>query len=122
MAAPPHWLTDRQKEVWRYALETAPAGLLKNLDGSIFTVWVVASDAHREAAEKVAQFGMMVKSPGAGVPMQSPYLSMMNKQAQIMMKSASEMGFTPSSRSRVKIERPKRPGANPFEGLKELDD
>ena len=35
--------------------------------------------------------------------MQSPYLPIVNKQAQIMLKSAAELGFTPVSRSRVSV-------------------
>lgn len=122
LTAPPHWLSDRQKETWRYAIEAAPPGLLKRLDASVFTVWVVACDMHREAAEKVTQYGSLIKSPNTGVPMQSPYVSIMNKQGQIMMKAASEMGFTPSSRSKVKISGKPKSRNNPFEGLRELPD
>ena len=35
--------------------------------------------------------------------MQSPYLAIANKQAQIMTKAAIEMGFTPASRSRITL-------------------
>jgi phage terminase small subunit len=44
----------------------------------------------------------MVKSP-AGYPMQSPYISIANRQAEIMMRIASEFGFTPASRSRILV-------------------
>jgi P27 family predicted phage terminase small subunit len=47
--------------------------------------------------------GQVVTSP-SGYPIVNPYLSNMNKQALIMMKSASEMGFTPTSRSKVSVE------------------
>jgi phage terminase small subunit len=33
--------------------------------------------------------------------MQSPYLSHLNKQVEVMMRIASEFGFTPASRSRI---------------------
>ena len=33
--------------------------------------------------------------------MQSPYLSHANKQFEIMMKIATEFGFTPASRARI---------------------
>jgi hypothetical protein len=36
-------------------------------------------------------------------PLQSPYLAILNKQAQIMLKAAAELGFSPSSRSRVQV-------------------
>jgi phage terminase small subunit len=42
----------------------------------------------------------MVKSP-SGYPIQSPYLAIANRQAEIMMRIASEFGFTPASRSRI---------------------
>jgi phage terminase small subunit len=42
----------------------------------------------------------MVKSP-TGYPIQSPYVSIANRQAEIMMRIASEFGFTPASRSRI---------------------
>jgi len=36
-----------------------------------------------------------------GYPIQSPYLAIANRQAEIMMRVASEFGFTPASRSRI---------------------
>jgi P27 family predicted phage terminase small subunit len=53
-----------------------------------------------EATEMVHKHGAMIKSPN-GFPMQSPYLSHLNKQTEIMMRIASEFGFTPGSRSRI---------------------
>jgi hypothetical protein len=42
----------------------------------------------------------MVKSP-TGYPIQSPYLAIANRQADLMVRVASEFGFTPASRSRI---------------------
>jgi phage terminase small subunit len=42
----------------------------------------------------------MIKSP-TGYPVQSPYLSTANRQVEIMVRIASEFGFTPASRSRL---------------------
>jgi phage terminase small subunit len=42
----------------------------------------------------------MIKAP-SGFPVQSPYLAIANRQAEIMMRIASEFGFTPASRSRI---------------------
>jgi P27 family predicted phage terminase small subunit len=101
--AAPTWLSDTQREGWAYAIVNAPSGLLKHLDRSVLAIWVVAEDLHREAAEKISQYGLLTKSPNAGLPLQSPYLAILNKQAQIMLKAAAELGFTPSSRSRVQV-------------------
>lgn len=119
--APPSWLSDEQKTGWRYAMEHAPRGLLKKLDRGTLTVWVVAESIHADAAQQVARLGSLLKSKG-GVPYQNPYLSIANKQASIMMKAAAEMGFTPSSRSRVKVDSQKPTAGSPFANLKSLTD
>ena len=100
---PPSWLTQDQVTAWQYAIESAPLGLLKRVDRSTLVAWVVAEDLHRQAASKLNSGAMLIKTPN-GMPVQSPYLSIINKQAQIMLKAASEMGFTPASRSRVEVE------------------
>jgi P27 family predicted phage terminase small subunit len=99
----PDWLTDEQKAGWTYAIANAPAGLMKRLDRSALTAFVVAEDLHRQATVAVGKFGLITKSPSKGEPMQNPYLPIINRQAQIMLKAAAELGFTPSSRSRVEI-------------------
>ncbi len=100
----PAWLTESQRAGWAYAIEHAPRGLLKHLDRSVLVVWVVAEDCHRQAAQEVSRLGMLVKAPNTGVPMQSPFMAIMNKQAHIMLNAAAQMGFTPSSRSQISVE------------------
>ena len=97
----PEWMTENQKAGWAYAIAHAPRGLLKQLDRSVLAIWVVAEDLHRQASEQVEKYGMLTKAPNTGVPMQSPYLPIVNKQAQIMLKAGAELGFTPTSRSRI---------------------
>jgi P27 family predicted phage terminase small subunit len=99
----PDWLTESQKEGWRYAIENAPLSLLRRIDRSLLVAWVVAEDVHRHAAQKVAQFGLLTKAPNTGMPIQSPYLPIVNRQALIMIRTAAELGFTPSARSRIAL-------------------
>jgi P27 family predicted phage terminase small subunit len=101
--AAPEWMSESQREGWAWAITNAPHGLLKQLDRSMLAIWVVAEDLHREAAEKIAQYGLLTKSPNAGLPLQSPYLAILNKQAQIMIKAGAELGFSPASRTRVQV-------------------
>ena len=119
--AAPTWMSDSQREGWAYAITNSPPGLLKLLDCSVLAVWVVAEDLHRQAAEKVAQFGLLTKSPNAGMPLQSPYLAILNKQAQIMLKAAAELGFSPSSRSRVQVAPDPRDGPFANNGWRNRD-
>lgn len=99
----PDWFTHSQKASWDYAIENSPAGLLKRLDRSVLTAWVIAEDNHRFASQQLQTNGMVFISPN-GHEVQSPYVGILNTQAQMMTKCASEMGFTPTSRSRIVID------------------
>jgi P27 family predicted phage terminase small subunit len=99
----PSWLTTEQRAGYRYAVRHAPAGLLKKLDRSVLIVWVVAQSLHRNATEQVEKFGLVIKSPVKGEPMQNPFLSIINRQAVIMLRAADHLGFTPASRSKIQL-------------------
>ena len=103
LGEPPEHLSEGAKEAWRYAIKCAPPGLLSTLDGSVLMIWACAADLFNKAQAGLAKTGLLIKSPEGGFPMQSPYLAIANKQAQIMQKAATEMGFTPASRPRVSI-------------------
>jgi phage terminase small subunit len=94
-------MTDSQKEGWRYAITHAPPGLLKRSDRSVLTTWVVAEDLHRAACEAQATAPLLIESPVKGVKIQSGYLAIINRQAVILMKAASELGFSPTARPRI---------------------
>lgn len=100
LSTAPEWLNEEQRATWDYAIANAPMGLLRNIDQGVFIVWVISATLHREAVKKLNQTDILVKSP-AGHAIQNPYLPVVNRQAQIMTKAAAEMGFTPSSRTRV---------------------
>lgn len=103
LEAPPDWLSESQKEGWRYAIENAPPGLLKLIDKGALAVWVVAEDLHRQAVKAQSGIGLLVKAPNTGTPLQSPYLAIINRQGLIMLKAASELGFSPVSRPRIGV-------------------
>jgi hypothetical protein len=65
----------------------------------------VSGTALPEAMEAIQKYGSMIKSP-SGFPVQSPYLAIANRQTEIMMRIASEFGFTPASRSRISTSAP----------------
>ena len=66
-------------------------------------VWACAADLYRKAQTGITKTGLLVKASNTGVPMQSPYLAIANKQAQITTKAAVEMDFMPASRSRITL-------------------
>ena len=80
--------------------ELAALRLLTNLDRAALAAHCGAYALWAEATEAIQKYGAMIKSP-QGFPIQSPYLAIANRQAEIMMRIASEFGFTPASRSRI---------------------
>jgi len=74
--------------------------LLTSLDRAALAAYCGAYALWAEATEAIQKYGAMVKSP-SGYPIQSPYVSIANRQAEIMMRIAAEFGFTPASRSRI---------------------
>jgi P27 family predicted phage terminase small subunit len=118
---PPAFLSDSQRDLWFAKLADVPPGMLTRIDASVFTNWVVACDLYDQALRKVNEYGLLVKAPITGTPMQSPALSILNRQARDISKFASELGFTPTSRTRVKVDR-RTKKQSPFGELKELGD
>ena len=74
--------------------------LITALDRGALATYCGAFALWAEAMEQIQKFGTIMKSP-TGYPIQSPYLAIANRQAEIMMRVASEFGFTPASRSRI---------------------
>jgi P27 family predicted phage terminase small subunit len=89
-----------RREWDRLAGDLVALRMLTNLDRAALAAYCGAYALWAEATEAIQKYGTMVKSP-SGYPMQSPYVSVANRQAEIMMRIASEFGFTPASRSRI---------------------
>jgi phage terminase small subunit len=88
LSDPPVQLTDGAKEAWRLAISSAPEGLLTGLDANILAAWAVAADLFWRAQDGLAKTGLLIKSPN-GFPVMSPYLAIINKQAQMMSRAAN---------------------------------
>lgn len=88
--------------------------MLTALDRAALAAYCGAYALWAEATEAIGKHGVMIKSP-TGFPIQSPYLSIANRQAEIMMRIASEFGFTPASRGRIST--PSMEDPTPLDGL-----
>lgn len=99
---PPEHFSETQKAIWTYAIEHAPLSLLRKIDLDLLASWCTAVALQREALQKLAGAPLVVRSPAGGfVP--NPFLTVLNKQALIMIRAASELGFTPTGRARIAI-------------------
>lgn len=89
------------KQEWdRLVAQLVPLRILTHLDRAALASYCSAYSLWAEATQAIRTYGAMVKSP-TGYPIQSPYVSIANRQTEIMMRIASEFGFTPASRSRI---------------------
>jgi P27 family predicted phage terminase small subunit len=107
-----------RREWGRLVGELAALRLLTNLDRAALAAYCGAYALWAEAMEAIQKYGTMIKSP-SGYPVQSPYLAIANRQTEIMMRIASEFGFTPVSRSRIAAPAPEEPTL--FDGIEQGD-
>lgn len=101
-SAPAHF-DDDMRAAWNYALENSPPGMLKAIDASVLECWVIAHCVHRRAVKALMTEASLVvpAAPGSAQMVQSPHLPIINRQAMIMMRAASELGFSPTARPRI---------------------
>lgn len=113
--APPGWFDDEQREQWHYAMDHAPPGLLTGTDRDTLVVWCCACVEYAKAVREVRASGQVVTTK-AGNVIQNPYLSVMNRQALIMLKAGGEMGFSPAARASLGARAPEFPHDSPTGG------
>jgi P27 family predicted phage terminase small subunit len=105
---PPELSPAARREWDRLVGELGKLRVLTSLDRAALGAYCGAYALWAEATEALQKYGVMVKSPN-GFPVQSPYLSIANRQAEIMMRIASEFGFTPASRGRISVSQIQEP-------------
>jgi P27 family predicted phage terminase small subunit len=104
--AAPDWMSEDQQQAWAYAVRHAPAGVLRAIDAGLLAVWVEAECRHRAATIAQARLDQgsalpLLTKTRDGTPVQSPYLGIINRAALVMIKAASELGFSPAARPRL---------------------
>jgi len=104
------------RQEWdRLVGELATLRLLTNLDRAALAAYCGAYALWAEATAQIQKYGAMIKSP-TGFPIQSPYLAIANRQAEIMMRIASEFGFTPGEPKQDRYASKGRPVIVRFDG------
>lgn len=112
---PPHIEGEARREWHRMGRKLLALGLLTEIDRSALAIYCQAWARWIEAEGQLKRYGPIVQAP-SGALMQSPYLSIVNRAMEVMLKVLAEFGMTPSSRSRVKAAEPPRED-NEFERL-----
>lgn len=97
---PPH-LSDAARAEWqRLATTLHEMGVLTLADRAALAAYCQAWGRWVEAEEKLKGTPTLLKAP-SGYVQQNPWLSIANKQLELMGRYMAELGLTPASRSRV---------------------
>ena len=103
MSAPtcPAHLSPSAKAEWkRLARQLEVLGILSQLDRATLAAYCQAYGRWVEAERKLKETPILLKTP-AGYVQPSPWLSIANKQLELMHRFMGELGLSPASRSRV---------------------
>lgn len=113
---PPEYLTDSAKDIWTFALQQAPEGMLSSLDYSIFSEWVILYDQFIKLSEGLKAQGTFVRDADGNQTVNG-IINSITKTATILRGIENELGFTPASRSKVSSFKTSSEKKNKFEGF-----
>lgn len=100
----PSHLSDVAREEWhRIAESLNRIGLLTQVGRSTMAAYCQCYGRWVEAEQKLKETPSILRMP-SGYVQQSPWLTISNKQLELMVKYMSELGLTPASRSRLAIQ------------------
>ncbi|MBJ6370783.1 phage terminase small subunit P27 family [Sedimentitalea arenosa] len=97
---PSHLCAVARKEWRRLATPLHEAGILTLADRGALAAYCQAWARWVEAEDRLKTTPMLLKTP-SGYAQQSPWLSIANKQLELMGRYMSELGLTPVARERL---------------------
>ncbi|MCA0871457.1 phage terminase small subunit P27 family [Seohaeicola saemankumensis] len=97
---PAHLSTVARKEWRRLATPLHEAGILTLADRTALAAYCQAYARWVEAEERLAETPMLIRTP-SGYAQQSPWLTVANKQIDLMGRYMAELGLTPVARTRL---------------------
>ena len=102
---PPHLSELAQAEWARIAWDLHVTGVLTTVDRAALAAYCQCYGRWAEAEEKLRESPTLIRTP-SGYVQQNPWLSVANKQLELMGRYMAELGITPASRSRIAIATP----------------
>ena len=109
---PAHLGPSAKAEWKRLARDLNSIGLLTMVDRAALAVYCQSWGRWVEAERKLQQTPLLLKTP-SGYVQHSPWLTIANKERELMARYMAELGLTPSSRTRLAVHIP--PGASSWD-------
>jgi P27 family predicted phage terminase small subunit len=102
----PSHLNAAAKAEWkRLVVELQAIGILTRIDRAVLAGYCQAWGRWVEAEEKLKETPPLIRTP-AGYVQLSPWLTIANRERELMLRYMAELGLTPSSRTRLSVDRP----------------
>jgi len=102
---PPKHLSSNAKKHWKETFKLLEGvGVLSALDADVLSLYSETKSKWVHAMEQIKENGYVINAP-SGFPVQSPWVQIANKAFDQLMKILPEFGFSPSSRSRINMEK-----------------
>lgn len=100
----PAWLSADAKKIWRRTVKQLESmQILSEADQDVICAYVNAVVLYERATKIVDEVGVLVEGRRDGM-VKNPAVQVQRDQAQLIRQLGSELGLTPSSRSRLVIE------------------
>src|SRR5262249_27391122 len=101
---PPGYLGEAERKHWQYAIEHAAQGLLQAIDRDLLAAWCVQAALHEQAAVAMQGEPLVIETEATTKP--NPKLAVQHKAARMLLRLGSELGFSPITRARLRIDQP----------------
>jgi len=98
----PAHLGDYEREVWQRITDSMPSKLYGAADSGILTAYCVAVGLHRKSYMEIQVCGEVVTGEG-GAPYQSPWISILNRQAALIATLGTRLGLDPAARNSLSV-------------------
>lgn len=99
---PPHLDGEARAEWFRLVDVLVGMGVVTLADRGALAAYCQAWGRWVEAEEKLKETPMLIRTP-SGYVQQSPWLTVSNRQMELMGRYMAELGLTPASRSRIAV-------------------
>lgn len=107
---PPSDLNYGARKIWLFVVGELPDYMFKTVDMGELKIYCIAYDLHQQAYKQIKKNGLVVPSNSnrhdSETEVPNPYLAIMNKQAEVMIRTASNLGFTPTARAKLNLTPP----------------
>lgn len=100
---PPPWFNARQVKMWEEVIHDAPKGLLKKVDRAVVEAYICAYLEWSDLVIELRSEDAVIETRLGGIK-PNPKIAIKNAASKEMLRAAAEMGFTPSSRSKVTVD------------------